>query len=81
MAIAEQLRTILAKIHARGVIHADLKPSNIILGDNGHITLVDFGFAVRRDESTQAWPLPRGGTPAFLAPELRSGAALDRSAA
>lgn len=71
IAIAEQLRTILTEIHERGVIHADLKPSNVILGDDGNITLVDFGFAVRRDDQTRSWPVPRGGTPAFLAPELR----------
>lgn len=67
--IGRQLRTILEAVHAQEVIHADLKPSNVLLGNDGRITLVDFGFSVRRDRE-RGWNAPRGGTAAFLPPEL-----------
>jgi serine/threonine-protein kinase len=47
------------------VIHCDLKPANILLGDFGEVLVVDWGFAMRIGEVS---PL-RGGTPGYMAPE------------
>ena len=54
--------------HEQGVIHCDLKPSNLLLDAGGHVIVTDFGLA--RDEfSTGTDSTVIAGTPAFMAPE------------
>lgn len=63
-----QIADALSHAHARGVVHRDLKPPNVIIDAQGQPRLVDFGLSwlVVRGEPTTA----RIGTPGFLAPEL-----------
>jgi tetratricopeptide (TPR) repeat protein len=55
----------LAHAHARGLLHLDLKPANILLADTGEPMLLDFNLAVDASEPLAG----RGGTLAYLAPE------------
>jgi serine/threonine protein kinase len=63
----------LQAAHAAGIVHRDVKPSNVMVDNQRHARVMDFGMAV----PTQAAPDAQRviGTPAYLAPEAAGGAA------
>jgi serine/threonine protein kinase len=68
----------LAYVHARGIIHCDLKPENIVLSRDGTPKLVDFGAATRLEATIPADEVESvAGTVAYMAPEVLGGAAPD----
>ncbi len=67
--IARQTAEALDALHAAGWRHGDIKPSNIFLSAEGHVTLIDLGFARRRDEAGSAVDRLVVGTCSYLAPE------------
>jgi serine/threonine protein kinase len=68
--LVEQVATGLAEVHACGLLHRDIKPQNIILGDDGVPRLVDFGLAVPlASEALHAV----SGSPPYMAPEQARG--------
>ena len=69
--LAISLASTLAELHRRGVIHKDLKPSNILLVPTGEACLLDFGTAsLHLVEHVEAAPAPLlEGTLAYMSPE------------
>ncbi len=67
----------LAAAHAKGVIHRDLKPHNIMLDRNGEVLICDFGLAAVATELNSAEI--RQGTPAYMAPEQIKGTEVTHS--
>jgi serine/threonine-protein kinase len=78
--VIDQVGRALAEAHARGIIHRDVKPENILLVDGGERSgeltakLVDFGLA-KPDWSQNASAALSAGTPAYMSPEHLRGEA------
>jgi serine/threonine protein kinase len=71
--LAAQLGRGLDALHARGVLHRDVKPSNVLLDGEGTAALADFGLARGPDSTRLTAEGQLLGTPHYLAPELIEG--------
>lgn len=79
VAAAIELLRALGRLHRQGVIHRDVKPANLHLGDDGQWRLLDLGAALSGRESAAARAL-HAGTPSYINPEQwRGDAASARS--
>ena len=78
LAICGQVAHALDTAHGKGLVHRDVKPSNVLLDANEHVYLADFGLTRRLEEQgALAGDGSSFGTPAYLAPEQIEGEPVD----
>jgi len=65
---ASQIVLVFQFLHHNRIVYRDLKPENLLIGDDGYLRLTDFGFAKRLDKPYRTWTLC--GTPEYIAPEI-----------
>jgi serine/threonine protein kinase, bacterial len=79
--LMRQVAGALAAAHERGIVHRDIKPDNMIVGADNHVTVTDFGIArlvrPRGDASVLTSTGMTMGTPLYMAPEQIEGKKVD----
>lgn len=76
--LAERLMDAVQAVHTAGIIHRDIKPTNVMIAATGPV-LVDFGIAMGAGESHVTRTGLVMGTPGFIAPEIIEGAESDET--
>jgi len=78
ISIAKQICEGLAEAHSSGVVHRDLKSSNIMIDNNGNVRIMDFGIARSLESKGITGAGVMIGTPEFMSPEQVEGKETDQ---
>jgi len=73
MPVLRGVAAALDAIHARGIVHRDVKPANVLLGEEGAVKLADLGVAEAIDQTRVTTPDAVAGSFSYMSPEQLSG--------
>lgn len=76
MPLIRQMAAALTALHTRGYVHRDLKPGNVMVSDEGHVTLLDFGL-IRSVDTGLTRPGVALGSPFYMSPEQAIAGTVD----
>lgn len=71
--VGSAVASALQSAHQAGITHRDVKPGNVLIGEDGRIKLTDFGISRNVSDSPLTVTGMTLGSPAFIAPEVASG--------
>ena len=74
--LLDQIAAALDHLHARGIVHRDVKPGNVLVSDDGRVKITDFGIA-RTEDAAATLDTDVYGTPHYMAPEQIQGRPVD----
>ncbi len=75
--VLEQLGAALQFLHDNGLVHRDVKPGNVFVGEDDHVTLLDMGLVHDANGPLLTRPGQKLGTVAYMAPEQIDGGPVD----
>ena len=78
ISIAVQIANGLHCAHSMGIVHRDIKCSNIMVDSGGHVSIMDFGLALRPGTERLTAVGGTVGTPGYMSPEQARGLTVDR---
>ena len=73
LSVVMQIGTALSYLHGKGLVHRDVKPGNIMLGDEDRAVLIDLGFAVSSERPPSKQSDTTAGTVHYISPEQARG--------
>ncbi len=76
--VVSQVALGLAYAHEHGIVHRDVKPSNIMVGTDGHVKITDFGIARMESASVRTQTGMVLGSPKYMSPEQVLGKLIDQ---
>jgi serine/threonine-protein kinase len=79
LSLCRRIAAAYATLHARGILHGDIHARNVLVGRDGSVRLIDFGYARKEGDPDRLGRAPRAGVPFYYEPEYAAALREDRA--